>query len=253
MYNNILITGANSAYFESLLTLISTVHKYSFDVVDQIIVYNFGLDLSEVSRLETLSKVMVVDVDKNNTVYQSISSVKIKCYFLKLFALTNATSYGKNILWIDSGACVLRNIKEIFDEIESKDIFLVGDIHLNKNYTHKRCVEIMNATKDELNDRQLWAGLVGYKHNGIYSNYINESWGFAQVDGCIDGFDGDHRHDQSILSILASRYNCPRQDIDIYGYWTDVNRKLENALQINSVIFAHRRGYDNKNYLIYEN
>ena len=82
MYNNILITGANSAYFESLLTLISTVHKDSFDVVDQIIVYNFGLDLSEVSRLETLSKVMVVDVDKNNTVYQSISSVKIKCYFL---------------------------------------------------------------------------------------------------------------------------------------------------------------------------
>ena len=83
MYNNILITGANSIYFESLLTLISTVHKDSFDVVDQIIVYNFGLDLSEVSRLETLSKVMVVDVDKNNTVYQSISSVKIQCYFLK--------------------------------------------------------------------------------------------------------------------------------------------------------------------------
>jgi hypothetical protein len=170
-----------------------------------------------------------------------------------LFALTNATLYGKNILWVDSGACALRSIKEIFDEIESKDIFLVGDIHLNKNYTHKRCIEIMNATEEELNDRQLWAGLVGYKHNGRYSNYINESWSFAQVDGCIDGFDGDHRHDQSILSILASRYDCPRQNIDIYGYWTDVNRRLENALQINSVIFAHRRGYDNKHYLRYEN
>ena len=111
----------------------------------------------------------------------------------------------------------------------------------------------MNATESELDDKQLWSGLVGFKSNGKHINIINEGWEYSSVEGCIDGYVQDHRHDQSILSILASRYNCPRQDIDIYGYWTDVNRKLENALQINSVIFAHRRGYDNKNYLIYEN
>ena len=44
MYNNIVITGANSPYFESLLTLINSIHKDSFDLVDMIVVYDFGLD-----------------------------------------------------------------------------------------------------------------------------------------------------------------------------------------------------------------
>ena len=68
-------------------------------------------------------------------------------------------------------------------------------------------------------------------------------------------YDGyyDHRHDQSILSILTHRYNCPRQDIDIFGYWTDWNRNLNLALELGSVIFAHRRGHNDKTNLIYEN
>ena len=41
--------------------------------------------------------------------------------------------------------------------------------------------------------------------------------------------------------------------IDMFGYWTDVNRNLQKAIELNSVIFAHRRGYDNKNNLQYEN
>jgi len=50
MYKNIIITGANSPYFESLLTLISSVHKDSFELVDMIMVYNFGLDNTEIEK-----------------------------------------------------------------------------------------------------------------------------------------------------------------------------------------------------------
>ena len=253
MYKNIIITGANSIYFESLLTLISTVHKDSFELVDMIVVYDFGLDQTEINRLKSLKKIMIVDIVKDFQIYEGISSIKTKCHFLKMYTLFHSMSLSKNVLWLDAGACALRSLEPIFNVIESEDIFLVGDIHLNKNFTHKRCVEVMNATEEELMDNQLWSGLVGFKSDGKYSRIITEGWNYSQIEGCVDGFEDNHRHDQSILSILASRYNCPRQDIDIYGYWTDVNRKLENALQINSVIFAHRKGYDNKNYLIYEN
>ena len=70
------------------------------------------------------------------------------------------------------------------------------------------------------------------------------------MEGCIDGYESNHRHDQSVLSILASRYKCKRYDIDRYGYWTDINRNLEKALENNSIIFAHRKGYTNHNDLI---
>ena len=82
MYNNILITGANSIYFESLLTLISTVHKDSFELVDMIVVYDFGLDQTEINRLKSLKKIMIVDIVKDFQIYEGISSIKTKCHFL---------------------------------------------------------------------------------------------------------------------------------------------------------------------------
>jgi hypothetical protein len=253
IYNNIVITGANSSYFESLLTLISSIHKDSFDLVDMIVVYDFGLDQTEISQLKLLKKIMVFDITKNFQIYDGISSIKTKCHFLKMYSLFHSTSLSKNVLWLDAGVCALRRLDSIFNIIESEDIFLVGDIHLNKNYTHNRCIEVMNATEKELMDKQLCSGIFGFKSNGKYNHIIIEGWEYAQIEGCIDGFENNHRHDQSVLSILSSRYDCPTQDIDIFGYWTDVNRNLEKAIELNSVIFVHRRGYDNKKNLIYEN
>ena len=172
MYNNIVITGANSPYFESLLTLINSIHKDSFDLVDMTIVYDFGLDYREIERLKTLKKVIVIDTKKDFPIYETISTVKTKCHFLKMFTLYDAMSLSKNVLWLDAGSCALKSLKPIFDTIESEDIFLVGDIHLNRNYTHNKCSEIMNTTEKELNDKQLWSGLVGFKSDGKYSNII---------------------------------------------------------------------------------
>ena len=252
MYKNIIITGANSIYFESLLTLISTVHKDSFELVDMIVVYDFGLDQTEINRLKSLEKIMIVDIVKDFQIYEGISSIKTKCHFLKMYTLFHSMSLSKNVLWLDAGACALRSLEPIFNVIESEDIFLVGDSHLNKNYTHKRCVEVMNATEEELMDNQLWSGLVGFKSDGKYSRIITEGWNYSQIEGCVDGFEDNHRHDQSVLSILSSRYNCPTQDIDIFGYWTDSSRNLEGAKSIGSVIFAHRRGYDDKSKLMFK-
>jgi hypothetical protein len=72
---------------------------------------------------------------------------------------------------------------------------------------------------------------------------INEAFRYSMIPGCLDGNQENHRHDQSVLSILASRYNTPRQDIDLYGYWTDSNRNLQKAIEMNSIVFAHRRGH----------
>jgi hypothetical protein len=71
------------------------------------------------------------------------------------------------------------------------------------------------------------------------------------IPGCLDGNQENHRHDQSILSILASRYGAPMHDIDTYGYWTDINRNLQKANDLGSVVFAHRRGHSDTKDIIY--
>jgi hypothetical protein len=252
MYDNIVITGANSPYYQSLLTLINGVHKDSFDLVDMIVVYDFGLEPIEINQLNTLEKVLVINIVKDFPIYENISTIKTKSHFLKMYSLHHSLGLSKNVLWLDAGVCSLKSLNPIFDLIKTDDIFLVGDVHINKNFTHKKCSEIMSASEKELNDQHLSSGIFGFKTNGKYIKLIKDSWKYSQIEGVIDGFDDNHRHDQSVLSILASRYNCPTQDIDIYGYWTDSIRDLNGALSIGSVIFVHRRGYENKNNLIYK-
>jgi hypothetical protein len=251
MYNNIVITGANSPYYQSLLTLISSIHKDSFELVDMIVVYDFGLEPLEREQLNTLEKVLVIDIVKDFPFYNNISTIKTKCHFLKMYTLHHSLGLSNNVLWLDAGVCALKSLKPIFDLIDTDDIFLVGDVHINKNFTHKKCSEIMSASEKELNDHHLSSGIFGFKTTGKYLQLINDSWEYSKIDGVIDGFEDNHKHDQSVLSILASRYNCPTQDIDIYGYWTNSVRGLDGALSNGSIIFVHRRGYDNKNDLIY--
>ena len=98
--------------------------------------------------------------------------------------------------------------------------------------------------KDKIIDKAISVDL---NHDVVESNKL------SLIPGCLDGNQENHRHDQSILSILTHRNDCPRQDIDIFGYWTDWNRNLNLALELGSVIFAHRRGHNDKTNLIYEN
>lgn len=247
MHKNIIITGANSPYYEGLLTLINSIQKHSYDIIDEIVVYDFGLTKEETDRLNNLSKTRVIstkeEVASNFPVYNTFSSVKTLCHFLKMYALNHSLSLSENVCWIDSGSVTLKSVKPIFDEIESDGIFVVGDVHLNKKYTHKKCIEIMKATESELNDVQLSSGLFGFKTTGNFRQLILDAWNYSIIEGCIDGFEENHRHDQSVLSILCSRYSVKKNDIDLYGYWTDHNRTYQKALELGAVIFAGRRSF----------
>lgn len=236
MNKNIIITAANNKYYNSLLTLIASIHRESFDLVDQIFVFDLGLDGNERKRVEGLSKVSVVDYpdDVNANVYD---------YAFKCYSIFWGQNHGENVFWLDAGAMALKPVDKIFEIIENEGIFLVGDTHLNCNFTHNKCREIMKATDSEMNDNQLSAGILGYKSNGPFQSLINEAYEYSKIKECIGGGEQNHRQDQSIYSILASRYNCNKQDIDMYGYWTDGSRNLNTAKEIGSTIFVHRNGH----------
>jgi hypothetical protein len=242
MNKNIIITAGDNKYYNSLLTLIASIHRESFDLVDQIFVFDLGLDGNERKRVEGLSKVSVVDYpdDVNTNVYD---------YAFKCYSIFWGQNHGENVFWLDAGAMALKPVDKIFEIIENEGIFLVGDTHLNCNFTHDKCREIMKATDSEMNDNQLSAGILGYKSNGPFQSLINEAYEYSKIKECIGGGEQNHRQDQSIYSILASRYNCNKQDIDMYGYWTDGSRNLNTAKDIGSTIFVHRNGHWDSNGL----
>ena len=235
MHENIIITAANDKFHHSLLTLIASIHRNSFELIDKIYVFNLGLSknvIKEISR----KKVEVVNLPEH-------VNKNPKDYAFKCFGNYWAQKHAKHCLWLDAGVMLLKPIYEIFKKIQEEDIFLVGDIHKNSAYTSRSCAKIMNASKQELNDKQLSAGILGYKCGGKYQKLIDEAYEFSKIKECISGNDNNHRQDQSIYSILASRYKCNRQDIDTYGYWTDSKRNINTAKKHGSVIFVHRNGH----------
>ena len=251
IFNNSIVTATNSLYYDSLLTLISSIHKTSMQVVDKILVYNLGLSDNEIAKLSSIKNTEVIHFSEND-IKSHPKFLEPKSYVYKIHCMRDSHKYSNNVLWIDSGAMFLQSCDSIFSTINQEHIFLVGDIHKNYNHTHSNCRNIIEATESELNDTQLWAGLVGYKTNGKYQFFIDQAYKYAMIPGCLDGNQENHRHDQTILSILASRYNIKKHDIDIYGYWTDSNRTMQKAIDSGSIVFAHRRGYNCHKDIVYD-
>jgi len=251
-YKNVIVTTANRPYYISLLTLISGIHFFGKTCVDQIYVYDLGLENNQVQTLNKLKNVTVVNYP-DELIKINPKFLEPKNYVYKSFCLEDSLKYGENILWLDAGVTPINEMCKIFNIIQSEDIFLVVDVHKTGAYTHRKCVEIMSATNEELDDAMLSAGIVGIKTNGKYRQIIKDAFNYSMIPGCVDGSQENHRHDQSVLSILATRYRCPKQNIEIYGYWTDSNRTYQTAIEAGAVIFVHRRGYENIKHLIYEN
>lgn len=251
MYKNIIITSANSTYYSTLLTLINGIHRYGLDCTDKIIIYDLGLSEDEVKALKLLKLVQVVnfpdDVIRLHKLFMEPNS-----HVYKLYCMFDAKKYSENILWLDAGCTPINPMCIMFDIIHKEEIFMVVDEHITRSYTHSDCIKITSATEEELSDNMLSSGIIGYKSTGKYVQLFKDAYEYSVIEGCVDGDHENHRHDQSVLSILATRYSCPKQDIDIYGYWTNSNRNLQTALSRNSIIYVHRRGYYNVNDLVYE-
>lgn len=234
---NIIVTAANSPYFNSLATLVASIHRHSFDLIDQIFIFDIGLSQEDRSTASTWSKVSIVDLpnDIDSTPKQHV----YKCYCVHW-----AKNQAEKILWLDAGVMLLKSIDQIFKIIQDEDIFLVGDPdHKNERWTHEDCRLIMKATQEELGAQQLSSGILGYKSQGGYQQLIDDAYAYSKINGCVEGCHSNHRHDQSVYSILAARYKCNLQNIDTYGYWTDGSRNLNTAKEIGATIFVHRNGH----------
>lgn len=148
--------------------------------------------------------------------------------------------------------CCLRDIKCIFNIIDSDGIFCVEDHYqYNVTWTNSNCIEKMSVTSAELKQHQICSGIFGYKVGSIYNSLIERAYEYG-MQGCTEGSRDNHRHDQTVLSILTYRYNVKGNHIDTFGYFTNAVRNLQTAKDCNAVIFVHRKGYLNIDKLQYK-
>jgi len=236
---NVLITACNSRFYTSCLTMISSIHRTSWDAIDEILIYNLGLHHREKQILNSLAKTRVLEFpDYVNEFYPGY--LESKQYAWKMCIIKEGGNYGDKVLWLDSGIVCLRNIQEIYDEIEKEDIFLVDNKYwLIKHHLSSDCERVMQVTEEEKNAPMISGGIQGYKVNGRYQGYVDDGFEWSRVKEAVHGSFESHRHDQTVYSIIAYRHGLSDKlhDVFVYANWKGINAVP------NQFFYVHRGTY----------
>src|SRR3546814_8318761 len=108
------------------LNLIASLHRTSFDTVDEIIVYSLGLEAHEAGALEALEKVRVLQYpNQAKDIFSGYLNPRHRAY--KPMAIKGPEDIVRKddlVLWMDAGLSALDDVARIFGLIESGDFFI---------------------------------------------------------------------------------------------------------------------------------
>lgn len=236
-----LVTCANHRFFGACLTLIESAQRTSAPLLKDILVYDLGLKRWQKWALEKLDLVTVVAFPEHlKDIYPDFMNPIQFAWKTHLWIdLQQRAEYG---FYIDAGIEVLQSLQPALDIIKNQGILMVEDPDWTAGcMTHKKCIEIMQASQKELDSLMLCSGIVGISQEGPYKELFKDAFEYAKIPDCIRGprkkGPNQHRQDQSLLSILSARYNCPRQDLKIYAEW----RWKEAKNNPDCVLHVHRQ------------
>jgi hypothetical protein len=132
---------------------------------------------------------------------------------------------GDIIAYVDSGNAIINNLDFIFNECKSRDIILFdnrdgnphGQVHTNRLWTKRDAFVLMNLDDKKYYDApQVDGSYQLYKKTKHTVKFINEYLEFCENENIITDLPNttgqnlpeflDHRHDQSILSLMAAKH-----------------------------------------------
>jgi hypothetical protein len=160
---------------------------------------------------------------------------------------------GDIILYVDSGNTIINNLDYVINECNKNDIILFdnrdgnrqGKTHLNKFWTKRDTFVLMDCDEEKYyNSSQVDASYQLYKKNNKTIDFIDEYMKYCENENIISDLPNitkdnlpefiDHRHDQSIMSLMATKYN-----ISLYPEPSEWGNHLKRPYP---QLFRHHRG-----------
>jgi len=154
-------------------------------------------------------------------------------YLFKAYAIQYAIEQGyENILWCDSSIVLHKNPEHHFELLKEIGTVLFDNPGCTiGTYTAKSCIDRIGIPHHKLDRFECDAGIMLFnveRSKDILNDYFN----FCLDGICLNGADNvgyegykAHRHDQSIISLLAIKHNIPFVRYGAWGYSWDENLK----------------------------
>ena len=203
----ILISYANKPFYKSQQELKKSALKYG---VDEVIDYN---DLWLKKQTEFYKKNQHILCQKRGNGF----------WLWKPFIILDALKKMNEddvLIHVDAGATFINSVIPLTDLTQQNEIIVFyNNGHKNKTWTKRDCFYLMNSDSEKYyNGDQILAGYIVCKKTPFVNELLEEWLKYAQDEKILtdipnkcelpnlNGFI-DHRHDQSILSILSIKYN----------------------------------------------
>lgn len=224
MNNNVFIVACNSKYFLSCTYLIYTIRKFHHK--NHIYFYDLGLNIFEKIYIKNIDGLIYRSaVASGYNLKKNVESFRWKIEIIYDFIAS--TQNQVNIIYMDSSFECLNSFETIFNIISTDNVFFNVSPFQHKNsiisgLTRKSALELMGTSSEEMkNHFMINAGFFGLNNSEIAIDFFKKAHTFAQNDNIIQGSRKEHRHDQSILSVLRVKNNLPYQawlfDCDALG------------------------------------
>ena len=244
-----LVTACNMKYMECAINLVTSFRKT--DKATPAIVYVFSdVPNDKHSILLTSGATEVRSFPTINTPWADFWDPQHFAWKLWLHTdMLNKTEPGTSILYLDSGIVIASPLESIWQQIDTTGVFLLNDdTQTNRRWCHPTFCTTLKVTDNELAANQIWAGGMGFKTGHSLNTIQHEAFMLAKLHRDIivgakwQPYSKDcfgHRHDQSILSILTLRSNCPR--LPLRDFYCDVSMRA--AQQWGTPLYVHRGNF----------
>lgn len=131
-------TAADNPYFHRLMNLLGSIHKNNYENLEEIAVFDLGLDEEKIRILNKISKVKVYKLKENNsnlltTFHPPGARSVLGWYAWKPVVIKESLEMFPYVLWVDAGTTVRKPINELFSHIKKNGYFVcaIGDSYWN--------------------------------------------------------------------------------------------------------------------------
>ncbi len=254
--NIILISYANKSFYKSQKQLVKSAIK-------------FGIEKSYSFNEHWLKKNENYFYSKNKNHFKHKKGAGY--WVWKPFIIKKSLEQLKNnetLIYLDSGIRIIKSLNILFDICEKTERkILVFGTYAYKNINWVKRDVFINLgcdLKSHHNNILTSGGILILKKNNFTLKFINEWLKYSQVLNLIDDSDSrikhehnidfkEHRHDQSILSVLASKYELEifRSPFQTANNWKLHNFRNKGEFLINQpwINSSFRNKYASNEYL----
>jgi glycosyltransferase involved in cell wall biosynthesis len=210
----IIISGADSSHFKSLVQFIKSAEYYEYH--SKLVIYDLGLTKENSDFIKTnFPKVdlRIFDYSKYPS-YFDIKKDAGKFAWKPVIIYEVLNYYRKSVIWCDAGCVITQPLYRIRSIINTHGYYSPIAQGAIGEWIPKVTAEFLNADEDILNKRILAGGVVALNFNNPKAMNIIRQWRKCVLEENCSAPEGSnkklHRY-QSILSVLAYRSGIPEK------------------------------------------